>query len=126
MIKTLITFICLLFATTVFAQNAVVVELSKNDAEHASQLYEAKQKADKDWDDFYTYTSAKWSTMYGWTLGIDFSKDFRFIVPKAIVGSSGVITWGTTPTCPCVGTCVTPATNVCNSGSCLISGVGVK
>ena len=72
-------------AAAAFAQDAVVVELSKPDAEQAKQLYEAKQAADKAWDDFYSGTVNKYQ---GFPSGADFSKDFRFIVPKASPSAS--------------------------------------
>jgi hypothetical protein len=74
-------------ALPVFAQEAVVVELSQTDASQAKDLYAAKVAADKAWDEAYSKIIGKYQ---GFNSGADFSKDFRFIVPKSV---STITTW---------------------------------
>jgi hypothetical protein len=64
------------------AQDAVVVELPKTDAVTAKTLYDAKVAADKAWENFNSkiVNTYKGSTYFYY--GVDFSKDFRFIVPQ--------------------------------------------
>jgi hypothetical protein len=90
--KKLVLIFCCLLSAAAFAQDAVVVELSKSDADQAKQLYAAKQAADKAWDDHYKTIIGKYRDFSN---GADFSKDFRFIVPK---------TGGTTLTSCCYST----------------------
>lgn len=79
------------------AQTAKVVELPKHEAEQAKQLYKAKVAADKAWDDF----NVKLKTAHKSFWDIEFSDDFRFIVPKP----STLPNWstgGVTTMCPSV------------------------
>lgn len=86
-------------ALPLFAQDAQVVELSKQDAEHARVAYETLKKAQAEWDAIQLKTKEKYlktdehSAVLG-TTGSDgktlwlkwpdivFSEDFKFIVPK--------------------------------------------
>jgi hypothetical protein len=70
-----------------FAQTAVVVELSVGETRDAKQLYEAKMAADKAWEIGYARLLKKHEFSNG---DADFSKDFRFMVPK----TGSAITWG--------------------------------
>jgi hypothetical protein len=102
--KTMI--VCLLLCSAAFAQDAKVVELSQADATQAKQLYQAKIAADKAWDDF----NAKLRESHQEIGQIEFSKDFRFIVPKPYTPPN---TWGSCITlgsasCPtCTGVTIT-------------------
>lgn len=94
--KTLLM-IAVLSCSLANAQTAKVVELPKHEAEQAKQLYEAKVAADKAWDDF----NVKLKTTHTSFWDIEFSDDFRFIVPKP----STLPNWsigGTTTICPYV------------------------
>lgn len=82
-----------LFCISAFAQDAVVVELSSSDAAQAKELYSAKVAADAAWDKAYGAIVSKYS---GFLSGAEFSKDFRFIVPRASASAitSGTVFWG--------------------------------
>lgn len=82
-------FLIVLLCSVAMAQSSVVVELPKTDSMTAKTLYEAKTKADKDWEDFLN--QIKKATKFD---NLDFSTDFRFVVPKPYQGS-GTATWGT-------------------------------
>lgn len=85
---------CLLFVSAcAFAQDAQVVELQPEDAAQARRLYDAKQAADKAWEDFYAGVKTK--SRLG---DITFSHDFRFAVPKQ-VPASGALTWSWPSSC---------------------------
>ena len=88
-----IVLVILLLSGLAFSQNATVVELSKEDAAKAQQLWEAKQKADKDWDTLST--SIRNKTRIG---DIEFSKDFHFVVPAQMPTHGSGIVWNN----PCV------------------------
>jgi hypothetical protein len=75
--KTLVLLI-VVWSIPLLAQDAQVVELDKTDATQAKQLYEAKIAADKAWDSF----NATVKLPKGFPSQFEFSKDFRFIVPK--------------------------------------------
>lgn len=78
------------------AQDARVIILNSGDATRVKQVYDAKVKADKAWDDevasiriSYTMMSHKKPVpigeadyLPGWENGITFSDDFRTIVPN--------------------------------------------
>jgi hypothetical protein len=131
--------ILVLLCGTAFSQTAQVVELTKTEAENAKQLYEAKQGAEKAWDEAYDkilqqYLSAlypcskvqaefpQWRWGFVGTpdtssspacsdsfqFGAEFSKDFRFIVPKSSPVSSGTGTLSAVGCTP--GIYATPAT----------------
>jgi hypothetical protein len=70
----------LVLVATAFAQEAVVVELSPADAVAAKKAFEAKRAADKAWDDLYAKIQ-KAHASDGMAAGLQFSKDFRFVVP---------------------------------------------
>jgi hypothetical protein len=75
-----------------FAQDAVVIELSKTDAITAKTLYDAKIKSDQAWELFNGKLKETYKNAYdgvSFYSGIQFSKDFRFIVPKPYSSSSG-------------------------------------
>lgn len=84
-------------ALPVFGQDATVVELSKDDAAQAKQLYDAKQVADKAWDEFFSKTDKshpEFMTMGGF----EFSKDFRFVVAKHYpITGNGTLSWSGCP-----------------------------
>jgi hypothetical protein len=63
-------------STGCLAQDAVVVELSKCDADQAKKLYEAKKKADAEYDALTERIGREHQLP-----SFEFSKDFRFIVP---------------------------------------------
>src|SRR5579872_2550486 len=87
----------ILFALPVFGQDATVVELSKDDAAQAKQLYQAKQVADKAWDDFFSKTD-KSHPEFATMGGFEFSKDFRFVVAKHYpVTGNGTFSWSACP-----------------------------
>lgn len=85
-----------------FCQDALVLELRKEDAARAKELYNRLTQAQKEWDDFVwsvrlKYTSPPPGTdtseiagagrrggvvLRDWGSGIRFTKDFRYIVPK--------------------------------------------
>lgn len=88
--KYAIAVLVLCFASA-FAQDAKVVELSKEESILGKHLYEAKQKADKDWDDFYRYTRD--NNGFHFTSEIEFSSDFRFVVPKSNPFTGGGVAW---------------------------------
>lgn len=108
-------FFLLILSSAAFAQDAVVVELSKSDADQAKQLYEAKQAADKAWDDHYKAIIGKYRDF---SSGADFSKDFRFIVPKTSTTTSCCYSgnWGWGSGCPITVTPATGTLTVPNSG----------
>jgi hypothetical protein len=120
-VKNFVLIFVLSLSAAAFAQDAVVVELSKSDADQAKQLYEAKQSADKAWDDLYKGIVGKYQ---GFSGGADFSKDFRFIVPKVSVMTSccysGAWSWGTG-----CGITATPALTTPNTGSLVIPNSGL-
>lgn len=119
-----------LFATAVFAQNAVVYSVNDKDAAKLQKLYEAKQAADKTFDaaktevliralpddkkqDVYrgcTGCTPKFVAYGEW----EFSEGFRAVVPvptRPMPSPSWVIpTYGTTPV-------FTPAVNVVSPSS---------
>jgi len=119
--KRLLTLLLLLSSYAV-AQNATVIDLSLAKANKAWYLYQAKQRADAAWDDYYAEIKAE----YGGQLGGDpvFSKDFNHLVPKyewndgtihSYYNGWGCGCWG----CGCTGcitltsgTTIIPATNV--------------
>lgn len=88
----------LFFAIPAFPQSANVIALSADDTTRVKKAWDALQKAQKDWDDtresitngYLVAPSDKESGCMsptpikkGWGCGdFDFSKDFRFIVPK--------------------------------------------
>lgn len=74
-------FVCVFLILSCFAvaQDAKVVELGQTDAADAKRLYEAKVAADKAWNVEYSKISGLYRDFPS---GIEFSKDFRFIVPK--------------------------------------------
>lgn len=92
----------LLLCSAAFAQEAVVVELSANEAATSKKLYEAKIAADKAWDDQYAKIKA---THRDLVYSFDFSKDFRFVVPKSglSIPSGTLATWS----CPYTNTAPT-------------------
>ena len=100
--------ICL-WTVGAFGQTAEVTQLSTSDAAEAKRLYEAKQSADKAWDEYFKRIQKSLNDKNVWTgSGIEFSKDFLFVVPKQIpVTGSGVISW---PNC-WGGTTVNPASS---------------
>jgi hypothetical protein len=129
--KTLLVVLGLCVAA--FAQNAKVIALSPSDAAKSQQLHEAAiaaQKAvedfDKEVDHKYTYdSSAAIQPVHkkGWESGVEYSEDWRFIVPKTYgltVSGTGTLI-GTWPSCgygslPCFTT--SPAvTFPCNWGT---------
>jgi hypothetical protein len=92
-----------MLAGTLFAQSANVIELEAADAARARKAWDALQKAQAEWDDLrdqignkYTLTKQDDAHCAGITLkdkyygcpmkgfenGFEFSKDFKFIVPK--------------------------------------------
>jgi hypothetical protein len=87
------------------AQDAVVVELPKTDAATAKTLYDAKVAADNAWDSFDKKIT---QTYKGFDYGITFSKDFRFIVPKAYQSGTATWQWNCLTTVPSTGTFTTP------------------
>jgi hypothetical protein len=95
----------LLLGTPLFAQDAKVVELIPSDAREAKAAYDEMKAAEKKWQDL----NAKLQRTYkGFDGGIEFSSDFKFIVPK--YGNSGMVTltpsWNS---CCCT---LTPATGI--------------
>lgn len=122
---------------TVFAQTANVIELEPTDALRAKKAWDALQKAQGEWDTVRSAVGQKyaerpsdsvgsghcWITLNDGQLhcwheqfenGFEFSKDFKFIVPKS--GSSATISGTITnpPSCGgnscwCYNTnCITP------------------
>lgn len=77
-----------LFSLCAFGQDATVVELSSADAAQAKELYAAKVAADKAWDQAYSKIIGKYRDF---SYGAEFSKDFRFIVPKSTSSPSVLI-----------------------------------
>jgi hypothetical protein len=68
-----------LLGTPLFAQDAKVVELSPSDALEAKAAYEDMKAAEKKWGDL----QAKLQRTYkDFDSGLEFSADFKFIVPK--------------------------------------------
>jgi hypothetical protein len=94
-------FVVLCLIAIAFAQDAPVVELSSLDAATARELYAARQKAEKAWNDFKDHMVDKYLTLSEYAsagpLGshwvryregfsgreFQFSKDMRFIVPHS-------------------------------------------
>jgi hypothetical protein len=90
--KLMLALFTLLVAGAV-AQTAVVVQLKECDATQAQQLYAAKQAADKAWADFYAHVEKA----YGLVGDIEFSQEFRFIVPKPLPVPGWQMYGGTVP-----------------------------
>lgn len=105
--KTLIALIVLMCGAA-FAQDAVVVELSPTDAVKAKQLYEAKAAADKAWDDLYTGMAQRYPASFLRYGSFEFSKDFRFVVPKQAQNSGTIWSSGCMTFVPSSGTFTTP------------------
>jgi hypothetical protein len=101
--KFLILFLC----SVAFAQDAVVVELSQTDATQAKKLYDAKVAADAAWDSFNSDLRGKYRNFND----IQFSKDFRFIVPKPYVSgtTTNIWTWPSCGSCNACGTFTIPS-----------------
>jgi hypothetical protein len=97
----------LLLCSVALAQDAVVVELPKTDAITAKTLYDAKTAADKAWDQFNSKLTETYKGFYG---GIQFSKDFRFIIPHPNNAPSSTL-WngGCTSYTPATGTLTVPS-----------------
>ena len=103
--------IALLLASSVFAQTANVIELEPADTARAQKSWDALQKAQLDWASTQQFLSNRYTTVdendpnastlttyvwrnddpkitgkrhyrKGWEAGFEFSKDFKFIVPK--------------------------------------------
>jgi hypothetical protein len=82
-----------------FGQTAKVVALSPERAATAKELYEAKEAANKAWDEFYkdVWTNegkdvrTNEGENFGYGYGIEFSTDFKFLVPKTTPTSGEVI-----------------------------------
>ena len=97
----------LILCMAAFGQNATVIGLPQADAIQAKQLYNAKIDADKAWDKFSDKVQADYPSFYS---GVDFSADFRFIVPKAYQNSCYTCYTGTSTTwCDHISTVLTPA-----------------
>jgi len=79
----------LLLSALSFSQTAQVKQLTPQEATKAKQLYEAKQKADKAWEDFSHTVIAKYAD---WKGAGEFSIDFRFLVPASLA-TSGTLVW---------------------------------
>jgi hypothetical protein len=96
--KYLIAF--LLAALSVGAQTANVIELKPADTAQAQKAWDALQKAQREWENVqetigskYVYTGPVWAIggtgmkeihqpVAGFDGGFEFSKDFKYIVPK--------------------------------------------
>ena len=125
----------LFLAASVGAQTANVIELDPADAARAQKAWDAKQRADAEWDALRAQIQRKYADPQDRILipdhsqigpfinGFEFSKDFRFIVPK--VPASNGLGYNGIPNCPNL--YVTPATPTggwgWSSGNCgVISG----
>lgn len=104
--------IALLFAGTVFAQTANVIELDPPDTARAQKAWDALQKAQAEWDATRDSVGLRYAvtpgasifslncgpirdggitcqhTRPGFENGFEFSKDFKYIVPKAAAPST--------------------------------------
>lgn len=113
--------IVLLLAGTVGAQSANVIELRPGDADRAKKSWEALQLAQADWESVqkaigsrYVYkapcvasSSGVWppsseefcirNPKEGFENGFEFSKDFKYIVPKAVEQTPKFNFYGTVP-----------------------------
>lgn len=95
-----------LLAVTVGAQTANVVELSQADYERAQKAWDTLQKAKADWEDLTKDIDKRYLQIQlvkqgqymacndgrcvpsEYMYGFEFSKDFKFIVPKPYTGGS--------------------------------------
>lgn len=125
----------LIFATAAFPQSANVIQLAPEDASSVRKAYVELQNAQRHWDDIKFIIDSKYvlfsncsspdrqslsdgvvlcgtpSRVTGFENGFEFSKDFRFIVPKQ---SSGVThaPCSTTDSVTYWGGCITLTPNV--------------
>jgi hypothetical protein len=106
--KRIILFV-LVVAVTVGAQTANVIELDPADTARAKKAWDALQKAQAEWDlttDYIrlNYVMTKDSKgvkvcgeFQSVSCGFEFSKDFRFIVPKVAAPQNPAIQWWVNP-----------------------------
>ena len=103
--------VSLIAIASCFAQEAKVIQLSKEDATRVKATYEALQKAQADWEAIKRKIADTYTTANGETRSVtivegreyksdwvkfEFSEDFKFIVPKRS-STTGPIYWGNTP-----------------------------
>ena len=97
--------ICLLaLLIPVIAQEAKILFIAKSDAQRLSAAYNAFQGAKKHWEDTREQVAHKYTTksdgsgkpLPGWDGEVEFSPDFRALVPRQVVFSSGTI-WSSYP-----------------------------
>jgi hypothetical protein len=111
--KPLLAFLLLASALTIGAQTANVIELTPADQARAQKAWDALQKAKNDWGVLQTEIQMKYAeapqsciggtaiiinggcggtqvmtSLPGFENGFEFSKDFRFIVPKVLEPTS--------------------------------------
>ena len=97
-LKPIILLVLLAAAGTVGAQSANVIELDIVDSIRAERVWNQLQKAQKEWEQVREDVANKYvNTGKGYPLprpgfesGFEFSKDFRFIVPKQELQPSGI------------------------------------
>lgn len=119
--KILALSLILLFASAAFPQTANVIELAPDDSARAKAAWDVLQTAQHNWDDLQEHMRVKYTTdgrndkdrwpKAAFTYGFEFSKDFRFIVPK--LATSGTLTYGNS----WGGNYITPIMNCSNFGN---------
>jgi hypothetical protein len=77
---------CLLFTPALFAQDAKVIQLNPDDAKEAKAAYDEMKSAEKKWEDIQSKAR---KTYKGLDQGLEFSSDFKFIVPKQFTITTG-------------------------------------
>ena len=87
--------IILLLAGSLSAQTANVIELSPADTITAKAAWQNLQDAEKKWKDEQSVIGRKYATLPGnpgFEHGFEFSKDFKYIVPKPNTGGTASTT----------------------------------